>query len=114
MTQEERAELKELIKKRIEEIAASIPYLQEETKAVAPSVNLGRLTRMEALNDKGVNEQVLEQNRLKLQRLGNALKRVDTDAYGRCVRCGNEIPMGRLRLVPEALVCVDCAEKKPQ
>jgi DnaK suppressor protein len=67
---------------------------------------------MEALNDKGVNEHVLEQSRRTLERLENALRRVDTDAFGRCVRCGTDIPMGRLRLVPEALVCVPCAEKK--
>ncbi len=41
----------------------------------------------------------------------NALRRADTDAFGLCVRCGTEIPIGCLRLVPEALVCVPCGEK---
>jgi DnaK suppressor protein len=112
MTEQERAELRSLIEQRIAELKASVPYLEEESKAVEPSVSLGRLTRMEALNDKGVNEHVLEQNRRTLEKLQNALRRVDTDAFGKCVRCGGEIPMGRLRLVPEALVCVPCAEKK--
>ncbi|NBF39270.1 MAG: TraR/DksA family transcriptional regulator [Spirochaetes bacterium] len=112
MTEEQRGELEELIRSKIEDIAASMPYLQEETKAIAPSVSLGRLTRMEALNDKGVNEHVLEQNRRQLQRLANALKRVDTNEYGHCVRCGGEIPIERLRVVPEAVVCVPCAENK--
>ena len=111
MTNEERAELKLLIEARIAELTASVPYLEEESKAVEPSVSLGRLTRMEALNDKGVNEHVLRQNRKTLERLENALRRVTTEEYGLCVRCGKEIPMGRLRLVPEALVCVPCAEK---
>ena len=75
-------------------------------------MSLGRLTRMEALADKGVNEHMLAQNRKTLERLENALRRVDTEAFGKCVRCGREIPIGRLRLVPEALVCVPCAEKK--
>ena len=112
MTEQERAELRSLIEQRIAELKASVPYLEEESKAVEPSVSLGRLTRMEALNDKGVNEHVLEQNRRTLEKLQNALRRVDTDVFGKCVRCGGEIPMGRLRLVPEALVCVPCAEKK--
>ena len=112
MTEEQRGELEELIRQKMEQIVASMPYLEEETKAIAPSVSLGRLTRMEALNDKGVNEHVLEQNRRQLQRLANALKRVGTDDYGRCIRCGEEIPIERLRVVPEALVCVPCAEKK--
>ena len=112
MTEDERAELKALIEAHIAQITASVPYLEEESKAVEPSVSLGRLTRMEAIADKGVNEHVLDQSRKTLERLENALRRVDTEAFGKCVRCGQEIPMGRLRLVPEALVCVPCAEKK--
>ena len=111
MTEAERRELKELILAQINEITESMPYLEEETQAIAPSVNLGRLTRMEALSEKGVSEHVLAQNRARLERLHNALRRVDTDQFGRCVRCGGEIPIGRLRLVPEALVCVPCLEK---
>jgi DnaK suppressor protein len=89
-----------------------MPYLTEETKPVEPSVSLGRLTRMEALNDKGVNEQVLSQARATLQKLHNALRRIESGTYGTCVRCGTEIPIGRLQHVPEALLCVPCAEKK--
>ena len=108
----DREELRQLIEQRINEIKESMPYLEQETEVVEPSVSLGRLTRMEALNDKGVNEQVLEQNRRRLERLHNAMRRVETDQFGRCVRCGTEIPIERLRLVPEALVCVPCADKK--
>lgn len=49
MTHEQRGELEELIRQKIEQIVASMPYLEEETQAIAPSVSLGRLTRMEAL-----------------------------------------------------------------
>ena len=112
MTQAELEKQKALIHKQIEELESSMPYLEEETKAVEPSRSLGRLTRMEALNDKGVNEHVLAENRKKLERLRNALRRIDDGTYGKCVRCGNEIPVGRLELVPEALICVPCSERK--
>ena len=78
----------------------------------APSSSLGRLTRMEALNDKGVNEHVKAKAKVRLQKLSNALQRIEAGTYGTCIRCGREIPAGRLQLVPEALVCVPCAEKK--
>ena len=112
MTPEEGEELRQLVEQRLGENEASMPYLEQETEAIEPSVSLGRLTRMEALNDKGVNEQVLEQNRRRWERLQNAMRRVDTDQFGKCVRCGGDIPIDRLRLVPEALVCVPCAEKR--
>lgn len=31
--------------------------------------------------------------------------------YGRCTRCGNEIPPGRLEIMPTATRCVACAGK---
>jgi DnaK suppressor protein len=112
MTEQQRADQKRLILARIAELEGSFEYLGEETKAVEPSVSLGRLTRMEALNDKGVNEHVLAQNRQTLDRLHNALDRIDRGTYGVCARCGEEIPLARLQLVPEALICVPCSEKK--
>lgn len=112
MTQEDLQAQKALVIKRIKQIEDSLPYLNEETRAVEPSVSLGRLTRMEALNDKGVNEHVLENARKSLERLQNALRRIEQGSYGRCVRCGKEIPLERLQQVPEALLCVPCADKK--
>lgn len=112
MTDQELEAQRTLVLERIQQITDSLPYLNEETQAIEPSVSLGRLTRMEALNDKGVNEHVLDQAKKSLERLQNALRRIDEDSYGRCVRCGREIPLTRLQHVPEALLCVPCAEKK--
>lgn len=108
---DELMELKELILQRIHELEDQLPYLNEETQVVSPSCSLGRLTRMEALNDKGVNEHILGEAKRSLERLNNALSRVEAGTYGKCIRCGKPIPMGRLRLVPEALICVPCSEK---
>lgn len=112
MTHEQLGKQRLLIEREIDDIEASMPYLEEETQAVKPSVSLGRLTRMEALNDKGVNEHVLAENRKRIERLNNALRRIESGDYGTCIRCGNEIPIGRLELVPEALICVPCSERK--
>lgn len=97
-----------MIHEKIREIEESFPYLMEETKAIEPSVSLGRLTRMEAISEKGVNEYVLSENRKKLERLRNALDRIHKGTYGICIKCNKEIPAGRLQIVPEALVCVSC------
>lgn len=111
VTDEQLANQKELILRRISELEHSFEYLGEETKAIEPSVSLGRLTRMEAINDKGVNEHVLAQNRRSLEQLRNALDRVSEGTYGMCIRCGQEIPITRLELVPQALICVPCSER---
>jgi DnaK suppressor protein len=38
-----------------------------------------------------------------------ALQRLDSDQYGVCSECGAAINAERLRAVPEAVTCIDCA-----
>lgn len=112
MTDEEFSKLRFQIEKAIEELTDSVEYLKEATRPIEPSVALGRLTRMEAIGEKGVNEARLGDVKRRLERLVNALARMDAGTYGRCIRCGKDIPPGRLRAVPETLICVPCAEKR--
>lgn len=39
-----------------------------------------------------------------------ALKRMEKGTYGRCERCGQEIPSERLELRPTARLCVRCKQ----
>jgi DnaK suppressor protein len=43
-----------------------------------------------------------------------ALKRLkeDPDDFGNCTDCGDEVPLGRLKAMPWAELCVDCQGKK--
>jgi RNA polymerase-binding protein DksA len=41
-------------------------------------------------------------------KIGLALDRIATGKYGYCLRCGSQIPSGRLEAVPEAELCLDC------
>lgn len=38
-----------------------------------------------------------------------ALRRIDENTYGQCVRCGGEIASARLEARPEAALCIECA-----
>lgn len=39
-----------------------------------------------------------------------AIARIDEGVYGRCVRCGEDIPAGRLEAMPTAELCISCKE----
>jgi DnaK suppressor protein len=39
-----------------------------------------------------------------------AIERIDEGTYGLCERCGEEIGNARLRAIPEATSCVNCAD----
>lgn len=112
MTDIEYSELKKMIKELIMQLDNSNVYLEEATQPIEPSVAIGRLSRMEAIGEKSVNEARHVNVKLRLEKLKNALGRMEDGSYGICVRCKGEIPLGRLLAVPETLICVPCAEKK--
>ena len=43
-------------------------------------------------------------------RIMNALERMEEGAYGKCMRCGKDIPIDRLRAIPYAEYDVACQE----
>jgi DnaK suppressor protein len=47
-----------------------------------------------------------------IARIDAALARLEAGHYGRCVECGDEIPEARLRALPFAVRCVECAETR--
>lgn len=45
---------------------------------------------------------------LQLQKIQDALESIKEGTYGRCQRCGQEIPLERLEAVPETTLCLEC------
>jgi RNA polymerase-binding transcription factor DksA len=43
--------------------------------------------------------------------IDQALERVEAGTYGRCVMCGNAIPVERLAAVPWAALCIPCSAR---
>ncbi len=112
MDSEQRQTLKQKI---IDEMVAQeklIVSLRETSKPVAPDNAIGRLSRMEAINDKSVSEASLASAQLKLSRLETALGKIDDPDFGVCSVCEQPIPPGRVMLMPENPFCVPCAEKR--
>jgi len=57
------------------------------------------------LTDVGVGES-LERG---LDRTERALAKLDEGTYGTCDACGGQISSGRLRAMPDAVLCLDCS-----
>lgn len=71
--------------------------------------SVGRLSRMDALQQQAMASADGHRRLRELQRIEAALKRLDEGEYGDCLSCGEEIAEKRLRLDPAATQCVDCA-----
>ncbi|MCG6550818.1 MAG: TraR/DksA family transcriptional regulator [Candidatus Magnetominusculus sp. LBB02] len=63
-----------------------------------------------------VNEDIILQklhhHKLKLNKIDEALRKLNDGSYGICDDCGVEISEGRLKVLPYAVHCVECKEKR--
>lgn len=108
MDKEQVKEIKKLIKKEMDKTAKSIEDYKEMTQPIEPDDAIGRVSRMDAINNKSVTEAALRAAQHKLNDLEDVLRRVDAKDFGICVNCKKPIPMQRIILVPQAKVCMDC------
>jgi len=97
----DKAILNQKIISELEETKLRILELKELTKPISPENAIGRISRMDAINNKTVNERTLRQMQFKLQKLNLAMDKIDDPDFGDCRRCGNTIQEGRLMLLPE-------------
>lgn len=110
LSEKEKKEIVSAIKKNIEEVQAKVNEYKELTKPIAPENAIGRVSRMDAINNKSVNEAALRQAEMKLSKMRQALEKIDLPHFGQCTGCGEQIPLGRIMLMPESTKCVRCAQ----
>lgn len=103
-------EIKQKIKDEITKTEKLIIEYQEMTKPVAPDVAIGRISRMDAINNKAVTESALRQAQEKLNKLNYVLTQVGSEDFGICMKCRTQIPVGRILIRPESMYCVNCAK----
>ncbi|HMC01974.1 MAG TPA: TraR/DksA C4-type zinc finger protein [Flavobacteriaceae bacterium] len=109
MTKEELQNIEELIKKEIQNAERLIENYKDLTKPIAPENAIGRVSRMDAINNKSINEAALKKAQQKLKNLQIALSNINDSGFGNCAKCNNSIPIGRILLVPQSRFCVNCA-----
>lgn len=111
MTSEEKQQFHEKLLKVRERIQDEIETLEDKTQPISPENSIGRVSRMDAINNKGVAEYSLRQAQRRLNAVNAWLLKLDTDAFGKCVTCKNEIPFKRLMFMPHSLKCMHCANR---
>ena len=111
MTTEERKKLKEKILETILKTEAEIEQLNDATKPISPENSIGRISRMDAINNKSVSEAALHSSKRKLGALKFALTKIDSPEFGNCSRCGNTIRPARLMFLPQSTKCIRCADR---
>lgn len=110
MQEKDRKTIKKKIEEELEKTEQDIIHLKAQTQPVSPENAIGRVSRMDAINNKSINEAALKKAQDKYEKLQQALAKVEDDPqFGICVKCGQQIPAGRIMLMPHARKCVNCA-----
>ena len=110
MNKAQKQEIEQRIASEIEKTQSSVNEYKEQTKPIAPENAIGRVSRMDAINNKSVVEAALRKAEEKLNKLLLVKDKINDDDFGLCLRCGKEIPIGRILLMPQSRNCVGCAQ----
>ena len=79
-----------------------------------PMGGLDETEQAEADTQEHIEVALIQMKGETLQRVREALERLDAGEYGFCAECGEEIAEGRLRALPFAVRCRDCEEAQEQ
>lgn len=111
MTNEERQQLIKIIHTEIEKLQAKADTLKDFTGPISPDDAIGRISRMDAINNKSVFDASLRNIETRLQQLVQIKQIANDKDYGICIKCRQAIPLQRLKLRPEIRLCANCLNR---
>lgn len=102
--------MKERLLEQRKTLLASLADQSEDMKGLVKTVESGDEADVAAdAIDRTLLTALGTQDANRLQQIDNALDRINQNTYGRCLKCGKEIPQERLEVLPYALMCITCA-----
>ena len=109
MNDKEKKSINTVINRDINELIVKIKKLTEDTKPISPENAIGRVSRMDAINNKSVLEASLINSKVRLKKLKIIKDKMNNKDFGLCIRCNKPIPIQRLIILPESIKCVNCS-----
>lgn len=99
---------KRIIREAKEEIAKFIKG--EERQLVDTALDDGDWSLVDLSED--INLRKLTTHKETLNKIDEAIRKLREGTYGICEDCGAEISEARLKVIPFAIYCIDCKEKR--
>ena len=102
-----------MYRSKLEAEIAELRALRDSSRESRAPVTLdqqsvGRLSRVDAMQQQSMDLAKEERRAKRLAILVAALKRMDEEKFGYCLKCGEDIPPARLDVDPAVTLCVDC------
>jgi len=108
MTHSDRIELKKSIQEELKTLESEISELLTLLAPIKKDCSLDTVAHQSLKQEQNINIQRYEKTRKRVIKLQNALIKIDTQEYGVCQECEEDIPIERLKIMPESLYCVAC------
>jgi DnaK suppressor protein len=108
LTDQQRADLQQQLLAMRSALKARAQASTEETRPVSLDQPIGRLTRMDAIQQQQMALGQQHRVEQELQQVEAALQRLEQNRYGSCLRCRNDIPSERLTVRPITTLCFEC------
>lgn len=112
LTEAQLQELRAELDRQLRKLTRS---MRTTTRAMKPvqldQSSIGRLSRIDNLQTQGLTKGLQEREVARLGQINEALRRLETGTYGRCIVCGKSIGFERLLIFPEAPNCAECTAR---
>lgn len=116
MPQDRYLELKRILEERRREILSEVHEKMRDVRTEGPTANvqgvLDSVESSEADIQEDIELALIQMKAETLQKIDEALGRLEEGTYGYCFECGAEISERRLRALPFAVRCKDCEEAR--
>lgn len=108
----QKQQLKSLIEFQLGELKEQLLLAAKSSQTVMlDQTMVGRVSRIDAIQQQKIAQAGLERDKIKFQRLSKTLLQIETEDFGYCMQCDDEICFERLLIKPESIYCVLCQQK---
>jgi DnaK suppressor protein len=108
LTDDQLRELKALLEEQKLQHEELLDRTREGARPVALDEPIGRLTRMDAMQQQSMTAANRRAHEERLSMVHRALAAMKKGEYGECHRCEELIAYARLKARPETILCLNC------
>jgi DnaK suppressor protein len=112
LSQTQLAGFRAALLKRRDELEYVLDLSREGGAPVDLEEPIGRLSRMEAMQQQKIVQAGRAGQEAELRRVALALADMDSGDYGYCRQCDEPISLARLQIRPDTRICVPCQERR--
>ena len=110
MFPDEKAFFKQLEAKKLALESLIVSAKSSANAVELDQTNIGRLSRMDAIQRQAMAIETERRRKLDLRRLEAAIERLKSGNFGYCIACDEKIPLKRLKFDPACTTCIKCAK----